>query len=117
VEKAKTWVGRVTNEQPARKQLVRCVPLPAIVQAVERYRGEPWAQFADWHGDWGRELTLYLARRRSGLTLRQIGEALGTLDYKAVNHAIRRFEAVLPDRPEMRRAVDKCLNELAKGET
>ena len=38
-------------------------------------------------------------------------------DYKAVSHAIRRFETALPSRPEMRRAVGHCLDALAKGET
>jgi len=117
VEKAKTWVGRVTKEQPARKALANCVPLSVIVRTVERHRGEAWAQFADRYGDWGRDLILYLARRRSGLTLRQIGDALGRLDYKAVSHAIRRFETALPSRLEMRRSVGHCLDALAKGET
>jgi REP element-mobilizing transposase RayT len=117
VERAKTWVGRVTGEQPARHQLTRCVALSAIVQVVERRKGEPWAQFADRYGDWGRDLGLYLARRRSGLTLRQIGGALGGLDYKAVSRAVHRFESALPRRREIRQAVHHCLSEMTKVET
>lgn len=39
-------------------------------------------EFANRHGDWTRELVLYLARLRSGLTLREIGDALGMAEHK-----------------------------------
>ena len=31
----------------------------AVKAVVERNRGERWADFSDWHGDWGRDLGLY----------------------------------------------------------
>lgn len=34
---------------------------------------------------------LYLARKRSGLTLREIGVCAGELDYKAIGKAVERF--------------------------
>lgn len=117
VEKAKKWVGRVTREQPARKQLVLCVPLQRIIETVEKYRGERWAQFVERHGDWGRDLALYLARKRSGLTLQAIGDGAGGMEYKAVSGAIRRFETALVRSKAMRHAVEACLAELQKSET
>jgi hypothetical protein len=39
------------------------------------------------------------ARKRSGLTLRQIGETLGGLEYKTVGKAVQRFEASLKKSP------------------
>jgi hypothetical protein len=38
----------------------------------------------------GRELAVYPARKRSGPTLRQIGEAPGAADYEAVGKAVQR---------------------------
>jgi REP element-mobilizing transposase RayT len=120
-KKLKGWVGKVTKEQPARKDLALCVPVERIIRLVEQKRGERWEAFCERHGDWGRELVLYLARRRSGLTLRQIGVAVagsvsgGTaqLDYPAVAKAAKRFELSLPVDRARRRLARECLNELS----
>ena len=45
-----------------------------------------------WHGDWGRDLTLRVARECTGMTLRELGEAAGGMDYGAVSMAVRRME-------------------------
>ena len=117
VETAKSLVGAVTKEQPARRELVRCVPVPALVALVERERGETWAEFSGRHGDWRRELVLYLARKRSGLTLRQIGAELGGLEYKTVGKAVQRFEQSLARDAEKRRTAASCLAQLSLVET
>ena len=54
--------------------------------------GAYWEAFRERHGDVGRDLVFHLARRHSGLTLRQIGEQSGGLHYVAVSNAIRRFD-------------------------
>jgi hypothetical protein len=46
-------------------------------------------------GDPGLAMTLYLGRHCTGLTLRELGEAAGGMDYSAVAAAIRRFEGKL----------------------
>jgi putative transposase len=117
LEAMKNWVGRVTKEQPGRQQVLKRVTVDQVVRVVERKRGESWAAFANRHGDWGRELVLCLARRRSGLTLRGIGSALGIVDYKTVGKAVQRFEASLPKDLAKRRMVKECLNELSLVET
>ena len=58
---------------------------------MEKSRGEPWEAFARRHADPGLALTLHLARRCTGLTLRELGEAAGGMDYAVVAAAIRRF--------------------------
>jgi putative transposase len=113
VEQAKRWVRRVSHEQPARRQLARAIPLDAIVRAAEHARGAKWEQFCGRYGDWGRELALYVARKRSGLTLRQIGAALGGLEYKTVGKAVQRFEVALAKDVTRRRALERCLAELS----
>ena len=116
LERAKDWGGSVSREQPARRQLARCVPVEVIVKVVEKHVGEPWGAFADRHGDWGRDLALYLARMKSGLTLRCIGEIAGGMDYKSVSKAIGRFKASLDHVPARRRLVRQCLNDLSNVE-
>ena len=116
-DRVKKLVGRVSQEQPSRKWLRRCVDVEDIIRVVEEKRGEAWKQFSQRHGDWGRELVLYMARKRSGLTLRQIGEKLGGLDYKTVGKAVQRFEKSLGSDAERRAQTRKCLNELSLVET
>jgi hypothetical protein len=57
------------------------------------------------------------ARKCSGLTLRQIGEALGSLKYKTVGKAVQRFEASLSDDWQKRRAAGSSLRKLSIVET
>jgi REP element-mobilizing transposase RayT len=63
-----------------------------VVRGLERARGERWAEFAGRHGDPGLAMALYVARRCTGLTLRQLGQEAGGMDYTAVSMAIKRFE-------------------------
>ena len=92
VERAKKLVGKVSEEQPERCLLTRQVPIDRIVSVVEDIKGEPWFEFRRRYGDWGRGLVLYLARKRCGLTLREIGDWDDGTKYKTVSHAITRFE-------------------------
>jgi hypothetical protein len=120
-ERIKGLVGKVTKEQPARRELARLVSIERIVELVEKTRGESWGAFSERHGDWGRELVLYLARQRSGLTLKEIGEALTALEgsggkameYPAIAKAVKRFEASLAGEHVRRRLARECLNELS----
>ena len=117
LEKVKRWVGRVTKEQPSRKQVLPRVTVASVVAVVEKKRGESWAAFSNRHGDWGRELVLYLARQRSRLTLKQIGAELGIEEYKTVGKAVQRFAVALPSDKAKRRMVKACMNELSLVET
>ena len=113
----KGWVGRVTKEQPDRKQVLKRVTVAEVVAVVEKRRGEAWAEFSNRHGDWGRELVLYLARQRTGLTLSEIGAALGIKEYKTVGKAVQRFAAAMSGDRVRRRLVKECLTEMSLVET
>lgn len=63
-----------------------------VVAIIERLRDEPYAVFMSLRGDWAKPLLLWALRRYSGLSLREIGEAVGGMDYTAVAMAIKRFE-------------------------
>lgn len=117
LEAVKERVRSVSREQPARREILRGAPLEAIVAAVEKIKGESWEAFKDRHGDDGRDLTLYLARRRSGLTLREIGERLAVGDYKTVSKAVERFEKSLARDAARRERVQAALAQLSNVET
>ena len=107
----------MTKEQPDRKQVAKRVSVAQVVSVVEKTRSERWAAFANRHGNWGRELVLYLARQRSGLTLKEIGEALGIPEYKTAGKAVQRFTLALPRDKAKQRLAKECLIELSLVET
>jgi hypothetical protein len=79
--------GVNTNERAWR----RLLPFTDVIAAVEKVKGEPWNDFVNRHGDWGRDLALYVGRLRCGLTLKELG---GYTDMKvqAVSQAAMRIE-------------------------
>ncbi|MDZ4197922.1 MAG: hypothetical protein U1E27_01405 [Kiritimatiellia bacterium] len=66
----------------------RRVTWPEIVEAVENVKGEKWADFVDRYGDWGRNMAFWMARRHGDLALKEIGHAVGEMDYSAVSEAL-----------------------------
>ena len=53
------------------------------------------------YGDDGKWMVLYLGPPHSGLTLRELGEAMGGMDYSAVSGGIIRFEKKLTKNSEL----------------
>ncbi len=68
------------------------VSLEALVAIIERLRDEDFKTFMAWRGDWAKPLLLWALRRYSGMTLSEVGGAVGGMDYTAVAMAIKRFE-------------------------
>lgn len=95
------------------RKLERRTGWEEIVRAVESVKGEKWTDFRDRHGDWGRDLAMYLARRNSDLMLAEIGARSGGLSYNAVAQAIRVFEAKL-SRPTVRAALSAASTRLCQ---
>ncbi len=94
VEFVRRWRDRVqgdAREQPQLKRLQQRPGLMEVVRAVELVKGERWERFRDRHGDWGRDLVAYVARRHCGVRLRELAVAIGGLDYGSVAVAIQRF--------------------------
>jgi putative transposase len=79
------------REQPQLKRLHERRSFQEIVKAVEEDKGEKWATFRDRHGDWGRDVVLYLARRHGGMRLRELAQQAGAIDYGSVQMAVRRI--------------------------
>ncbi len=62
-------------------------------------------------------MVLYLARMRSGLTLRHIGDAAGGMAYKSVYERVRRFKQQLEDNSDIQRIYQQCLDQISNMET
>lgn len=117
VEKAKRLIKKVGKEQPDRRILEERVDFGQIVRAVEDVSGRKWEEFVECYGDSWRDTVLYIARRRSGLTLAEIGDKAGGLDYKTVGKAIGRFAAKLGHDKGMTNLLAKCESRLSIVET
>lgn len=105
------------REQPQLKRLRGRPDFPQIVAAVERVKGEKWASFRDRHGDWGRDVVLYLARRRGGMRLRDLALAIGGVDYGSVQTAVHRLGRRLTQNQQLRTIVTRLETKLFDNET
>lgn len=92
------WVERMRRrlkgerrEQKAFRELGERPGWETIRSAVERVKGEAWEQFAERHGDWGRDLALHVGRRYGGMGLAALGRLGGVSHYYTVAQALRRF--------------------------
>ncbi len=92
------WVRRMRQrlrgdrrEQPAYRILRPRPDWDSVRGAVEKVWGEKWGDFAQRHGDWGRDLALYVLRGRGGLTLKAAAECVGIVHYQTAAQAILRF--------------------------
>ena len=104
------------REQPMLRRLGRAVTWEEVVRAVESAKGEPWAQFRDRHGDWGRDAALWLGRRIGRMTLRELGQRAGDLDYNAAGAAARRFGRRMAKDRKLARLLSKIKAQLSHVE-
>jgi REP-associated tyrosine transposase len=106
-----------TREQPQLKRLRQRPGFARIVAAVEAEKGESWKAFRDRQGDWGRDVALYLGRRRGGMRLRELAEAAGGIDYSCVQVAVFRIGQKLSQNQKLQRVVSKLESQLYDVET
>jgi len=97
------FAKRKNRENVGRKKIAQTLKLETIFSCVEEVRDEPREHWLKRHGDEGKWLVLLLARHRTGQTLRELGEAVGGLDYSAVSVGIRRYEKKIEVQPKARR--------------
>lgn len=91
MRRVKQGIGSIHREWALKRELRRRHTFSEVMEAVAKVKGEAWDAFAARHGDWGRDLVLAVARECTGMTLREIGQAAGGMDYAAVSMAVRRM--------------------------
>jgi hypothetical protein len=104
----------VHRETQGQTDLRRRRSFEEVVGMVERIKGERWDEFRDRYGDWGRDLALWAGRRYCGLTLRELGQRTGGLDYTAVAMAVRRANLRSRQDKTLRQAMRHVSVECAK---
>jgi putative transposase len=113
VRRVRRLVKGDRTEQKALRQL-ESVPVswPGITEAVARVWREPWETVSQRHGDPAREVAMLIGRRYGGMSLRQIGEAIGELSYPAVSDAVRRTTVRLAKDRSLRKRLKQVLHYL-----
>ena len=101
-----------SREQANLKRLQSRPTLAQAIQAVEHVKGESWSAFQNRHGDWGRDLVLYLGRKDCGLKLTELGQAAEGIDYVSVSSAVRRLEQRLAHDKSLTRHLQLAVDQL-----
>jgi putative transposase len=91
VEKVRARIRGDVREQSGLKEITRRLQFDDIVRAVSKHKGENWAEYAFRRGDWGRDMVLWLARRNTMISNRELAERAGGIDDSAVAQAVRRL--------------------------
>ena len=117
LDQARSWVKSVSAEQPERSFLVNRMPFDRIVSVVEQIKGETFDEFRSRHGDWGLSMVFLLARKRSGLTLSELGVQAGGMGYKTVFSRIKYLETRMRKDAALCEIYARCKNQLAISET
>ena len=105
------------REQSQLQRLVPPVSWARIIAVVEPAKRERWREFSGRHGDWGRDAALWLGRGTGRLSLAQLGELAGGMDYAAVGQAVSRFDKRLLKEPALRRQMNHLKAQLSNVET
>src|SRR5438552_9814809 len=100
------------REQPSLRRIAPRASWEAVVKAIERLKGEKWSQFQNRYGDSGRDLALYLGRKRCQLKLGELGCLAGEMDYASVAAAVTRLATRLRQDEELASAVATLETEL-----
>jgi REP element-mobilizing transposase RayT len=112
---------RVANgnvqQQPALRALQRRASLADVVRSVERLKGEPWAQFRDQHGDWGRDLVFWLGRQHARAKLRDLAALAGITAEASVTCAIKRLTLRQEHDADLRKLMDQAEADLLNTKT
>jgi REP element-mobilizing transposase RayT len=105
--------GNPREQKPLRAP-TRATSWGQIVAALEQIKGESWDEFAERHGDWGRDAALWLGRCAGRLRLAELGKLVGNLDYAVVSKAIARFEQRMRTDPQLREQLAGVQLQLSK---
>ena len=94
------------------KIMGRTLWLDVIIEAVEEVKGTPREEWLRRHEDDGKWMILKLARHRTGMTLRELREAVGAMDYAAVSMGIKRYEKKQERNKSLKKVHEKLVGKL-----
>jgi putative transposase len=88
------------------------VAFEQIAALIAHEFGESWEELRDRRGHPARSLAIVLSRRHTALTLQEIGERCGGLDYAAVSQARHRMENKLRQTPRLAATAKRIAKQL-----
>ena len=97
---------RVAHMLAARPSFAR------VKEVVAEIKGQSWGAFRDRHGDWGRDLALYLGRKAGGMKLAALGREVGVVSPMTVSTAILRFARLVGQERSLRKIVGEATRKL-----
>jgi REP element-mobilizing transposase RayT len=105
--------GQKTNEQEQTsvRRLRPRISWAELVKMAEKIKGEPWAQWAERHGDWGRDALIYFGIRHGGLRLAEVISETG-MKYEAAAQAAKRFERTAVKDPKRKMFLEQLKRRL-----
>ena len=92
MQETRKLAGDIDRNIDCKHELKSRVAWERLIQVAEEVRNESWDVFRFRRGDVGKAIVFRLARQYCGMTLRELGEKVGGLDYAAVSDLIRRYE-------------------------
>jgi len=110
VERMRSLLSGDRKEQKAFRRLEKRPEWGSARRAVERVKGEKWLDFCDRYGDWGRDMALYIGRRRCGMKLKELGAAAGMSNYYAVAQALKRMSRLIKEDKAMMKNLEAVVN-------
>lgn len=116
VEAMKERLGGLSREVSKAGMWRRTDSWERIIAAVEVEHGGQWMEFRDRHGDWGRDVAIYLGRRKGRMTLRDLGAKVGGLGPAATGQVVSRVSRRAAEDSEMARRLQRIQLELSKTE-
>jgi len=103
VTRIKRGLAEIGRETEGKRVLRRRITFREVSDALEAVHGMGWKDVLQRYGDPAKWLVLRVARRYTGMTLAELGEVAGGMDYAAVGMALRRLDRKLPDAPDLQR--------------
>jgi len=110
IERMKGLLRGDRKEQKAFRKLEKRPEWNNVRKAVEHVKGEKWADFCDRYGDWGRDMALYVGRRRCGMKLNELGIAAGITSYYTVAQAVKRMGSLIKEDKAMLKNLEAIIN-------
>lgn len=112
-EKMRGIVKGNGKEQPDVRKWQRLLPFERVISVVEAKKSGAWQEFRDKKSDWGRDLALWLGRRHCGLSLKELGEAVGGMEYAAVSKAVTRMGERLKEDRKLRKIAKSAESDMS----
>ncbi|MFC1497944.1 transposase [Verrucomicrobiota bacterium] len=117
LKQVKNMAKGCDRETKGKQELRRRVEFKDVVKAVEEIKGEKYRDFDGRRGDWGKPLVLLMARLYCGMTLKEIGAAVGGMDYAAAGIKIKRFQEKVENMRDLAIITNKVKTKVLNVET